>query len=95
MHRYSWVGCWTALLLVGASTINASGLIRYCTRFTEDVFNALLAFNFLSEALRSLANEFSVAATPGDGLLALNMAGLTAFLLQQCNAFRSKRSASG
>jgi len=91
LPMYSWVGCWTALLLVGASTINASGLIRYCTRFTEDVFNALLAFNFLSEACRSLANEFSVAATPGDGLLALNMAALTAFLLQQCTAFRSKR----
>jgi solute carrier family 4 (anion exchanger) protein 1 len=46
---YSWVGCWTSLLLIGASFINASGLIRYCTRFTEEVFNALLAFNFLAE----------------------------------------------
>ena len=50
LPMYSWVGCWTALLMILASTINASGLIRYCTRFTEDVFNALLAFNFLSEA---------------------------------------------
>ena len=52
LPMYAWVGCWTSLMLVVASMANASGLIRYCTRFTEDVFNALLAFNFLSEALR-------------------------------------------
>ena len=91
LPMYSWVGFWTSLLLIGASTINASGLIRYCTRFTEDVFNALLAFNFLSEAIRSLTAEFKGAATAGDGLLAVNFGLLTAFLLQSASSFRSKR----
>jgi hypothetical protein len=91
LPMYSWVGTWTSLILIFASTINASGLIRYCTRFTEDVFNALLAFNFLSEALRSITAEFSSARTTGDGYLAANCALLTAFLLQEVSAFRSKR----
>jgi hypothetical protein len=57
----------------------------------RQVFNALLAFNFLSEAVRSLTAEFKGAATPGDGLLAMNCGLLTAYLLQQVSAFRSTR----
>jgi len=91
LPMYSWVGCWTALLMVAGAAINASGLIRYCTRFTEDVFNALLAFNFLSEAARSLLAEFNGAASTADGLLAMNAGLLTAYLLQQTSSFRSKR----
>lgn len=91
LPMYSWVGCWTSLILIFASTINASGLIRYCTRFTEDVFNALLAFNFLAEATRSITSEFRSAATTSDGLLAANCAMLTAVLLQMVSGFRSKR----
>ena len=91
LPMYSWVGCWTSLFLVLASFINASGLIRYCTRFTEDVFNALLAFNFLSEALRSLKAEFKSAGNTADGLLAVNTGLLTAGLLQACSDFRSTR----
>ena len=37
LPMYAWCGVWTALLLVGLSFANASGLIRYCTRFTEEV----------------------------------------------------------
>ncbi|KAH8098199.1 inorganic anion exchanger [Aureococcus anophagefferens] len=50
----------------------------YCTRFTEDVFNALLAFNFLSEGaspiVRLLRSVGVGAARPGDALLAMNSA---------------------
>ena len=88
LPMYAWVGCWTSLMLVVASMANASGLIRYCTRFTEDVFNALLAFNFLSEALRSLATEFVDASR---GFLAFDTALITAWLCQTTAAFRNKR----
>ena len=56
---YAWVGLWTSSFLLTAACTNLAGLIRYCTRFTEDVFNALLAFNFIAEALRSLSSEFT------------------------------------
>ena len=54
LPMYSWCGCWTSLFLVSLSFANASGLIRYCTRFTEEIFNALLALNFLAEGMRPL-----------------------------------------
>lgn len=55
---YAWVGIWTSLNLVLASFINASDIIKYCTRFTDDIFNSLIATNFLYEASRSIAIPF-------------------------------------
>jgi hypothetical protein len=47
---YSWTGMWTSLFLALCAVFNVSSLIKYCTRFTDDCFNALLALNFLYEA---------------------------------------------
>lgn len=91
LPMYAWVGLWTSGMLLFLAIINASGLIRFCTRFTEDVFNALLATNFIAEALGSIRAEFAAAASAADGFLAMNTAMLTAWLLQCTNAFRSKR----
>ncbi|KAH8067620.1 inorganic anion exchanger [Aureococcus anophagefferens] len=75
---YAWCGVWTSCYLAVLASFNASGLIKYCTRFTEDVFNALLAFNFLSEGaspiVRLLRSVGVGAARPGDALLAMNSA---------------------
>ncbi|EOD18469.1 HCO3--transporter [Emiliania huxleyi CCMP1516] len=76
LPMYAWVGMWTSGMLLAASVANLSGLIRYCTRFTEDVFNFLLAFNYVAEACRSIRASFTGLA--GSGFLALNTAGLTA-----------------
>lgn len=89
LPMYAWVGMWTSGMLLAASVANLSGLIRYCTRFTEDVFNFLLAFNYVAEACRSIRASFTGLA--GSGFLALNTAGLTAWLCQATAAFRSKR----
>lgn len=45
LPMYAWVGLWTSAILLVSAFANLSGLIRWCTRFTEDVFNALLASN--------------------------------------------------
>mmetsp|Transcript_19548 Transcript_19548/g.62245 ORF Transcript_19548/g.62245 Transcript_19548/m.62245 type:complete len:429 (-) Transcript_19548:448-1734(-) len=89
LPMYAWVGMWTSGMLLAASVANLSGLIRFCTRFTEDVFNFLLAFNYVAEACRSIRASFTGLA--GSGFLALNTAGLTAWLCQATAAFRSKR----
>jgi hypothetical protein len=47
---YSWTGIWTSFFLALSSILNLSYLIKYCTRFTDDCFNALLSINFLYEA---------------------------------------------
>ena len=81
LPMYAWCGCWTALYLAVLASFNASGLIRYCTRFTEDVFNALLAFNFVSEGFSPVRKVIgaSLASSKGaaDALLAANAAGGT------------------
>ena len=88
LPMYAWCGCWTALYLAVLASFNASGLIRYCTRFTEDVFNALLAFNFVSEGFSPVRKVIgaSLASSKGaaDALLAANAAGGTCLA---CRAF--------
>ena len=45
-----WIGLWTALFLVVFVAFNASGIMRLFTRFTEEIFSALISFIFIYEA---------------------------------------------
>lgn len=47
---YCWTGLWTSLFLALCSIFNVCDLIKHCTPFTDDSFNALLSVNFLYEA---------------------------------------------
>jgi len=72
---YSWTGLWTSLLLALISIFNLSSLIKFCTRFTDDCFNALLALNFLNEAILNLLRNFTNPATDAaSAFTALGMA---------------------
>ena len=61
---YCWTGIWTSAILAMFSVFNVSNLISYCTTFTDDVFNALLALNFIYEALSNLIQNFSDPLVP-------------------------------
>lgn len=58
---YSWVGLWTSFFFVTLGLGGSSQLIRYCTRFTDEIFNALLSLNFIYEAVASLKRNFEEA----------------------------------
>ena len=58
---YSWVGLWTSFFFVTLGLGGSSQLIRYCTRFTDEIFNALLSLNFIYEAVASLKRNFDEA----------------------------------
>lgn len=89
---YAWVGGWTSIMLLLLSAGNACTLIRHCTRFTDEVFNALLALNFIVEALRSIVVKFRVAGPDKtQPLLALNMALATLGLSQTLVNYRSSK----
>eukprot|EP00571_Detonula_confervacea_P008513 CAMPEP_0172312864 /NCGR_PEP_ID=MMETSP1058-20130122/18699_1 /TAXON_ID=83371 /ORGANISM="Detonula confervacea, Strain CCMP 353" /LENGTH=723 /DNA_ID=CAMNT_0013026419 /DNA_START=227 /DNA_END=2398 /DNA_ORIENTATION=- len=60
---YAWVGLWTSAFMTLLGLIGASKLIRFCTRFTDEVFNGMLSVNFLYEAFSSLRRNF-VHANP-------------------------------
>lgn len=58
---YTWVGLWTSFFMITLGVRGSSKYIRYCTRFTDEVFNALLSVNFLYEASASLRRNFMLA----------------------------------
>lgn len=42
-----WIGLWTALILFILVAVDASALVCYITRFTEENFATLIAFIFI------------------------------------------------
>lgn len=75
LPTYAWVGIWTSLILFLASIANMSDLIKYCTRFTDDIFNSLIATNFLYEAIRALVGAFFIfGADKTNPFMALTLA---------------------
>ena len=55
---YTWVGLWTSFFMISLGMRGTGKLIRFCTRFTDEVFNALLSFNFIIEGMRTLRRNF-------------------------------------
>lgn len=58
---YTWVGLWTSFFMIAMGFTGTSKLIRYCTRFTDEVFNGLLSLNFIYEGAASLRRNFLLA----------------------------------
>lgn len=90
---YSWVGLWTSLFFTFLGLGGSSTFIRFCTRFTDEIFNGLLSLNFIYEALASLRRNFAQAdpmnlTTP---FVALGMALTTFFSTMAVTAFESSK----
>lgn len=63
LATYAWVGLWSGLFLILQAIFNVSVLMRYFTKFTDEIFAALIAVIFIVEALKNmfspmLADEF-------------------------------------
>ncbi len=56
---YTWVGLWTALFTMLIALFDGSSLIRYCTRFTDEIFALLISMIFIVEALKDVYRVFS------------------------------------
>jgi len=54
LASYGWVGLWSAAFLVILALTDASCLMRYFTRFTDEIFSALISIIFIYEAIKSL-----------------------------------------
>jgi hypothetical protein len=91
LETYGWVGLWTSGMLLSLASGGFAQLIKFCTSFTDDVFNALLALNFSVEAMQALLLGFAVAGPDKTApFLALNFALFTCFAslkvrLRQCS----------
>lgn len=71
----------------------SSKLIRYCTRFTDEVFNSLLSLNFIYEALSSLGRNFMLADPSNLTMpcVALGMALGTFWSTMKVTAFQASK----
>lgn len=62
LQAYAWVGLWTAGILVLLAVFEASVLMRFFTRFTDEIFAALISVIFIYEAVTKLLAIFERAA---------------------------------
>ncbi|MFT5357304.1 MAG: hypothetical protein ACI9KE_004538 [Polyangiales bacterium] len=87
---YAWVGLWTMVILVVLAFTEASSLVRFFTRFTDETFAGLIAIIFIVEALKNSFKGFFDGVTAYDtALLSLLLAFGTYSLANQLARFRS------
>ena len=49
-----WIGLWTALMMISLVAFNTSAVMKLFTRFTEEIFTAVVGFIFIYEAIARL-----------------------------------------
>jgi len=54
-----WVGVWTLVIALLVAAFQGSTLVRFFTRFTKDIFNALVALLFIVSAFEKLGKIFA------------------------------------
>merc|ERR1712157_638412 len=55
LSTYAWVGLWTsAILLFCALTSTSNLVIKYLTRFTDEIFAGLISVIFVVEAMKNI-----------------------------------------
>lgn len=86
-----WIGMWTALLMMILAVTNTSRYISHFTRFTDEIFGALIALIFITEAFRDIFGDILGPEVPTNGeLLALILALGTFMIAQQLSRVRQK-----
>ena len=94
LPTYVWVSLWAGGLTCLFAIFDASFLMRYFTRFTDEVFAALISMIFIYEAISSLVREshdINDVSNPSHALLTLLLALGTLYLATNLQAFRRSR----
>jgi len=63
LPTYALVGLWAGAFTIILAVTNLSVLMKYFTRFTDEIFGALISFIFISEAFYALTDP--MITTPG------------------------------
>lgn len=87
---YSWTGIWTAGILFVCSLFSASNLVKYLTRFTDEIFSVLISAIFVVEAVSDVGGTFSSpSSTFAKALLTLVCASVTYMLTTTLRGLRN------
>lgn len=76
-----WVGMWTMLYMWILAATDASSLIRFFTRFTDEIFAALISLIFVVEAIKDLMKGFQNSTDSHDAALLSLFLALTTFTI--------------
>jgi len=91
LPTYAWVGLWSSAALLILAVTDASWLMRYFTRFTDEIFSALISIIFIYEAVKSLVHIFEdldVKKHHDTALLTLLLALGTFYIAMSLSRFR-------
>ena len=91
LSSYAWVGLWSAGILLILAVTDASCLMRYFTRFTDEIFSGLISIIFIYEAIKSLVHIFEdldVKKHHDTALLSLLLALGTFYIAMSLSRFR-------
>ncbi|CAM9730846.1 unnamed protein product, partial [Chrysoparadoxa australica] len=86
---YSWVGLWSAGILAVCSAFSVSNILKYFTRFTDEIFSLLISVIFIYEAIISITKLFlDPAVSAATALLSLVVASTTFMVGRTVGTFR-------
>lgn len=91
---YGWVGLWTGLMTVLLAVTNASNLMKYFTRFTDEIFSALMSLIFIYKAVQAIVANFQDGGGDGSAekaLLALVLAVGTFYIAMTLAGIRRSK----
>ncbi|MBN1853814.1 MAG: PTS sugar transporter subunit IIA [Pirellulales bacterium] len=92
LETYACVGLWTGILLLVMAATNASSLLRFFTRFTDEIFSALISIIFIVAAIEAMVDIFSQNATShATSFLSFLLALGTFYLAMSLSRFRRSR----
>ena len=75
---YAWTGIWTSGILFLSAITSASNLVKYLTRFTDEIFSVLISTIFVVEAASDIGGTFmSPTSTFTKALLTLVISSVT------------------
>ena len=91
---YAWVGVWSAIFILILAVTDASCLMRYFTRFTDEIFVVLISFIFIYEAIKWLVHVFQESSAEGQydtALFSLLLTLGTFFIAMNLSRMRRSR----
>lgn len=96
LATYGWVGLWTGLILIVLGATDASALMRFFTRFTDETFAVLISIIFITKALESIVHVFVDVYHTGEvdhdvAFLTLLLALGTFYIAMNLSHFRRSR----
>lgn len=84
---YTWTGLWTSGILLSCALTSASNIVKYLTRFTDEIFSTLISAIFVAEAVSDVGGSFATLSFP-QALLTLVTSATTFFLANKLKKAR-------